>query len=73
MRANTMSGLKGFVIKSAPPERNPLVSSITSLSAVMKITGIFCVNGFAFTALQTSKPSMPGMITSSNIRSGGAS
>ena len=61
--------LTGLVRKSSAPASRPLMRSETWSSAVIMTTGMCEVDGSAFSRRQTSKPSMPGIITSSSTTS----
>src|SRR5258708_9680368 len=57
-------------MESAAPSLKPSTLWAVSSSAVMKITGTAAVRAVLLSRRQTSKPSMPGMVTSSRTRSG---
>ena len=61
---------KGLDIKSPTPSLKPLTMLWVSSKAVMKIIGISQRNSSDFRRSATSNPSIPGIITSSNIKSG---
>jgi hypothetical protein len=59
----------GLVRKSSAPASSPFTRSDGWSSAVTMITGMCRVRGSALSRRQTSKPSMPGIITSSRTTS----
>src|SRR5688572_18313687 len=70
-RAISSSRLTGLERKSSAPASMPRTRLPWSSSAVTRTTGINAVAGSALSRSQTSKPLMPGIITSSSTRSGG--
>ena len=72
-RANSCKSLIGLVRKSSAPASRPRIRSEGSDSAVTMMTGMCAVAGTLLIRRATSKPSMPGIITSSSTMSGGAS
>src|SRR5215467_7251643 len=69
-RAKSASSLTGLVRKSSAPASRPRTRSLGSLRAVTMTTGMCRVRGLALMRWQTSKPSMPGIMTSSSTISG---
>src|SRR5882724_2954521 len=69
-RANSASSLTGLVRKSSAPASRPRTRSFGSERAVTMTTGMCRVRGLALMRWQTSKPSMPGIMTSSRTMSG---
>ena len=63
----------GLVRKSSAPASRALTRSSTSCSAVTMTTGMILASSSAFSRRTTSNPSIPGIMTSSRIRSGGDS
>ncbi len=72
-RARTTRPSNGTVTKSTAPTSKPRTLSASSWAALMNITGTPAVRLSAFSRRQSSKPSRPGIRTSSSTRSGGAS
>ena len=70
MRQKSEISSTGFVRKSSAPASRPRTRSSCWSRAVTMMTGICWVAGLALMRLQTSMPSMPGIITSSKIMSG---
>ena len=69
-RANSMTSSIGLVRNSSAPASSPAMRSARPSRAVTSTTGIWRVAGSSFSRRQTSKPSMPGIITSSSTMSG---
>ena len=69
-RAKSARSLNGFDRKSSAPASSPRMRSSGVSSAVTMITGMCAVSSVAFSAAQTAKPSMSGIITSSITMSG---
>ncbi len=69
-RANSATSLTGLVRKSSAPASRPCTRSEGASSAVTMTTGTWASSASAFMRRQTSKPSMPGIITSRRTRSG---
>jgi hypothetical protein len=63
-RANSAVSSSGLVKKSSAPESSPFSLSLGWSSAVTITTGMCAVVGEVFSLRHTSKPSMPGIITS---------
>ena len=70
-RARTSSYSNGLRIKSTAPERNALVFPSILSSALIKMTGIPLVRASFLSLSQISKPSIPGILMSSRMISGG--
>ena len=68
--ARSSIGSTGLVIKSSAPQSIPVIFESLSDSDVTSTIGINWVSGCDFNVRQTSKPDMPGIITSSKIISG---
>ncbi len=69
-RLSSASSSKGLDRKSSAPISRPLTRSARLSSAVTITTGMCAVAGASFSRRQTSKPSIPGNMTSSSTRSG---
>src|SRR6185312_15269224 len=69
-RANRAASSTGLVRKSSAPASRPATRSLGWSSAVTMITGTWAVFGLDLMRRQASKPSMPGIITSSRMMSG---
>src|SRR6516162_4294459 len=69
-RAKRAMSFTGLVRKSSAPTSSPRRRLATSDRAVTMTTGTSAVRGLAFNCWQTSKPFMPGIITSRRITSG---
>ena len=69
-RANSATSSIGLVRKSSAPAFRPVSRSWRPSSAVTSTMGMWRVLASAFSRRQTSKPSMPGIITSSRMMSG---
>ncbi|MNT13897.1 hypothetical protein D3C72_1488800 [compost metagenome] len=69
-RAIRITSSSGLVRKSSAPASSPRIRSCRPSSAVTSTTGICRVFGSSLRRRQVSNPSMPGIMTSSRIRSG---
>ena len=72
IRASSSRSSTGLERKSSAPASIPRTRSSTAFSAVISTTGISRVSGSPLRTRSALKPSMPGIITSSRTRSGGA-
>ena len=71
-RASSSARSTGLVRKSSAPASSPRSRSVASSRAVTSMIGIIAVEGTVFSRRVTASPFMPGMRTSSRMRSGGA-
>ncbi len=72
-RARSDTSSMGLVRKSSAPASSPVSRSRRPSSAVTMTTGMWRVAGSARSLRHTSKPSMPGIITSRRMMSGRSS